>query len=377
MSHLLVTNDFPPKIGGIQRYLWDLWRHMPCKSVAVLTTPHPDADTFDAAAPFRIERTPERWLLPTKSLAARIDALADEVGSDLVVLDPALPLGAVGPKLRHPYAVVVHGAETAIPGRMPFTSGLLAKVLRSAKGVVAGSEYPAEEVRSLLGPHAPPLCVIPPAVDTGRWHPTDLADHRAIRAELDIAATGPLIVGMSRLVPRKGMDTLIEAGALVARHDSTVTVVIAGAGRDEPRLRALAWKVGCPTAFVGRLSEVQLPRLVAAADVFAMLCRDRWLGMEKEGYGIVFVEAAACGVPVVAGNSGGACEAVVDGETGTVVLRPSDAHEVAAAIMDLLMDQEGARAMGQAGRLRAITEFNPSTVASRLHNFLTALERHG
>ena len=128
MKHLLVTNDFPPKIGGIQSLLWEWWRRLPPESFAVLTSPHEGAAEFDAAQPYRIERTREPVLLPHPFMVRRIDAMAREVGADLVVLDPAVPLGLVGPSLALPYDVVLHGAEVTVPGRLPVTKQVLGHV---------------------------------------------------------------------------------------------------------------------------------------------------------------------------------------------------------------------------------------------------------
>ena len=130
MTHLFVTNDFPPKVGGIQTMLWELWRRLDPSSFAVLTTRHPDSTAWDAAQPFRVVRTKESVLLPTPSLARRIDALAGEIGADGVVLDPALPVGWLGPHLSRPYAVVLHGAEVTVPGRLPGPNLALRRVLR-------------------------------------------------------------------------------------------------------------------------------------------------------------------------------------------------------------------------------------------------------
>src|SRR5690606_31923187 len=145
LPHLLVTNDFPPKVGGIQSYLWELWRRLDPDSFTVLTTPHDDAEAWDAEQPFRVVRTDDRMLLPTPALARRIDALAREVGAGLVLLDPALPVGALGPRLVHPYGVVLHGAEVTVPGRLPGTRALLGHVLRGASEVIAAGGYPAAE----------------------------------------------------------------------------------------------------------------------------------------------------------------------------------------------------------------------------------------
>src|SRR5436190_22278462 len=145
MPSLLVTNDFPPKTGGIQSYLWELWRRLPPGEVTVLTTPYPGADEFDAQAPFPIHRTRQRVLMPTPSVLAQIRSLVDQSHTDLVVLDPALPLGWLGPSLKVPYAVVLHGAEVTVPGRLPGGRAALAHVVRQADHVIAAGHYPAAE----------------------------------------------------------------------------------------------------------------------------------------------------------------------------------------------------------------------------------------
>ena len=165
--HLLVTNDFPPKVGGIQSYLWELWRRLPGDDVTVLTTPHPDAAAWDARQPFRVERTAERVLLPTRALARRIDRLAAEVDARLVLLDPALPVGLVGPRLVRPYGVVLHGAEVAIPGRVPGARAVLGRVLRGAELVVAAGGYPAREGERAAGCPLPTVIVPPASTSTG------------------------------------------------------------------------------------------------------------------------------------------------------------------------------------------------------------------
>ncbi|HEX7166760.1 MAG TPA: glycosyltransferase family 4 protein, partial [Acidimicrobiales bacterium] len=128
-----------------------------------------------------------------------------------------------------------------------------------------------------------------------------------------------------------------------------------------------------PVHFLGRVDDADLPALLGCADVFAMVCRNRWGGLEQEGFGIVFLEAAACGVPQVAGNSGGAAEAVVDGETGIVVRRPNDAREVAFAIERLLADGRLRERMGVAGRQRAVDQFSYDGLAGQLASTLAAL----
>jgi len=372
VKHLLVTNDFPPKIGGIQSLLWEWWRRLPPESFAVLTSPYEGTAAFDAAQPFHIERTREPVLLPHPWMVQRINKMAREVGADLIVLDPALPLGLVGPSLDLPYDVVLHGAEVTVPGRLPLSKQTLGYVLRRARHIVAAGGYPAAEAEHAAG-RSLPITVVPPGVDTERFHPLTAAERSQARADFDIADDAELVVSVSRLVPRKGFDTAIRAAALLHRSRPALQLVIAGGGRDEGRLRGLAASLEAPVRFLGRVSNDDLPRLYGCADVYTMLCRNRWGGLEQEGFGIVFLEAAACGVPQVAGDSGGAAEAVEDGVSGLVVRQPDDPRAVAAAIERLLNDPERAHAMGVAGRRRAIREFSYDVLANRLGTSLGAL----
>lgn len=370
MPSLLVTNDFPPKVGGIQSYLWELWRRLPAGEVTVLTTPYAGAEEFDRAQPFRVVRDRDKVLLPTPALAGRIDSLARETGATLVFLDPALPLGALGPRLRAaPYVVVLHGAEVTVPGRLPGSRALLRRVLTGAAGILAAGHYPAAEAARAAG-HPLPGLVIPPGVDVDRFRPApdDPADRALTRKRFGLPETAPLVLGVSRLVPRKGFDVLIDAAARL--HRSTpepVHLGIAGSGRDRERLAKRAARAGLGERFhlLGRVPDEDLAALYATADVFAMCCRERWGGLEAEGFGIVFLEAAASGVPAVAGRSGGAWEAVEDGETGFVV-DPLDAGEVAGALERLLADPALRRRMGAAARARAETSFAYDGLAARL-----------
>jgi phosphatidyl-myo-inositol dimannoside synthase len=372
VKHLLVTNDFPPKVGGIQSLLWEWWRRLPPDSFAVLTSPYAGTAEFDAAQPFRIERTREPVLLPHPWMVRRIDALAREVGADLVVLDPAVPLGLVGPSLQLPYDVVLHGAEVTVPGRIPGTKQALGHVLRHARHVIAAGGYPAAEADRAAGRKLP-TTIVPPGVDVERFRPLDATERFAARTRFGLASDAELIVAISRLVPRKGFDTAIRAVARLRHRRPDLVLAIAGGGRDEQRLRRLAIDLHAPVRFLGRVSNDDLPRLYGCADVYTMLCRNRWGGLEQEGFGIVFIEAAACGVPQVAGDSGGAAEAVVDGQTGIVVRDPDDVDEVVVAFERLLDDPAGRAAMGAAARARAETEFAYDILAKRLGRALGVL----
>lgn len=373
MTHLFVTNDFPPKVGGIQTMLWELWRRLDPSTFAVLTTAHPDAAAWDEQQPYRVVRSERSVLLPTPALVRRIDALADEIGADLVVLDPALPVGLVGPRLSRPYAVVLHGAEITVPGRLPGASALLRQVLRGAALVVAAGGYPLAEAERAARRSLPHV-LVPPGVDTERFTPLDPSTRAAARTRLGLPVDGQLVVSLSRLVPRKGMDVLIRAAAQLAPTYPDLLVAIGGGGRDHSRLERLIESTGAPARLLGRIDHDDLPLLYGCADAYAMLCRNRWAGLEQEGFGIVFLEAAAAGVPQVAGASGGAAEAVVDGETGYVIDPPDDVEAVAAALARLLDDPERRAAMGAAGRQRAVDGFEYDGLAARLGAALAACE---
>jgi phosphatidylinositol alpha-1,6-mannosyltransferase len=360
MSSLLVTNDFPPKVGGIQSYLYELWRRLAPADTTVYTTAYTRAEEWDDAQAFNVVRAREKVLLPTRGLTRRVEALARDVGARTIFLDPMLPLGLIGPRLEAaPYVVVAHGAEITVPGRLPVTTQLGRRVLQGAAAVVAAGGYPAAQA-TRTARRALPGVLIPPGVDTERFQPSDEATRAATRAQFGLDAARPLVLGLSRLVPRKGFDVVIDAVAQLPH----VQLAIGGSGRDRDRLekRAAAYD---NITFLGRVADADLPRLYGSADVFAMCCRERWAGLEAEGFGIVFLEAAACGVPAVAGRSGGAHEAVIDGKTGYVV-EPRAVDAVRDSIARLCDDDELRIQMGKAARERACAEFSYGVLVERL-----------
>ena len=370
MKHLLVTNDFPPKVGGIQNLLWEWWRRLPPDSFAVLTSPHAGAESFDATQAFEIRRVREPWLLPHPVMVGRINKMAREIGADFVVLDPAVPLGIVGRRLELPYMVVLHGAEVTVPGRLPLSRLVLSRVLKNASHIIAAGEYPAAEARR-AGGSSLPITVIPPGVDTQRFRPLSNAERISARREFGVSDDAELIVGVSRLVPRKGFDTLIEVAAALRTSRPRLQVLIGGGGRDADRLQKLIDKLGAPVRMLGRVTDEQLPLLYGCADVSAMLCRSRWGGLEQEGFGIVFSEAASCGVPQIAGKSGGAADAVLDGLTGKVVQNPSDVAQVASTVAQLLDDAFLRSLMSVASRERALNTFDYDVLTKSLAQVLT------
>ena len=369
--HLLVTNDFPPKVGGIQNYLWELWRRLDPDSFVVLTaSSDPGAAAFDAeqaAHGVHIERVASPILyFPTPAALARVKRGIEQHRVDLVLLDPAVPLGLLGPRLGVPYGVILHGAEVTVPGRLPAARQSLSHVLRQASVIVSAGGYPAAEARRAAGDALARVIDIPPGVDTSAITPLRAPERRAARRALGLPERGTLVASVSRLVPRKGMDVLIEAADRLHPSFPDLTVAIAGDGRELRRLRQQADAGSADVRVLGRVGDEDRALLLGAADVFVMACRSRWLGLEQEGFGIVFVEAAAAGVPQVAGDSGGAAEAVLDGVTGLVVAEPSDPGRVAEALRALLSDQVLRRRMGRAARARAEKSFDYDVLASRL-----------
>ncbi|MCH7788245.1 MAG: glycosyltransferase family 4 protein [Acidobacteria bacterium] len=362
--HLLVTNDYPPKVGGIQSYLWELWRRLPSDSFAVYTTPYRGAEQFDLAQNHHIERSREPVLLPNPWLARRINERARGLEVDLIVLDPAVPLGLIGPSLDLPYAVVLHGAEVTVPGRLPVTRQLLNRVLAGAEFAIAAGGYPAEEARRSLKRDLP-VVQIPPGVDPERFAPVDEQRRTEVRERYGLSPTNPLVLSVSRLVPRKGMDTLIEAAAQFS-NSANIDVAIAGSGRDRRRLQGVIDRTNSPARLLGRVPDEDLPALYASADLFAMLCRSRWGGLEQEGFGIVFLEAAAAGVPQIARRSGGSAEAVLDGVTGRVLDVDVTPAGVAEVIESMLGDQDSLRSMAEQSRSRATDMFGYDHLAKRL-----------
>ncbi len=369
--HLLVTNDFPPKVGGIQSYLWELWRRMDPDTFSVLTaTSHPDAQRFDreqAELGINIDRIPEKLLFfPTPKTIARIRETAKRVGASLVLLDPTLPLGLVGPRLGIPYGVILHGAEITVPGHIPPARQALASVLRHASIIISAGSYPTTEAQRSTRGVLEHVVNIAPGVDCNQFVALSQTQREKVRERLDLPTSTPLVTSISRLVPRKGMDVLIKASHKLARSYPDLSVAIAGDGRDRPRLERLIDQTGARVKLLGRVSEKDKADLLGASDIFVMACRNRWGGLEQEGFGIVFMEAAACAIPQIAGDSGGSAEAVVDGVTGIVLDRPHDPSLLAESLRRLLADDALRRDMGIASRQRALASFDYTHLARRL-----------
>jgi phosphatidyl-myo-inositol dimannoside synthase len=259
--HLLVTNDYPPKTGGIQVYLHELWRRLEAGRAVVLTaSSHDDAEGFDASSDIVVERVATSTLfLPTWRAYRAIEDAIERHQPELVLLDPAWPLGLLGPRLSRPYGVVLHGAEVTIPGRIPLVASSLRYVLSRARVAICAGSFPEEEARRCAANALCPVLPVPPGVDTTRFVPVDDDRRHAVRTQMGFSDDDLLVASYSRLVPRKGMDTLIRASARLRNGYPTLRVAIGGAGRDSARLERLAKKLKAPVTFLGRVDDDLLP----------------------------------------------------------------------------------------------------------------------
>jgi phosphatidyl-myo-inositol dimannoside synthase len=366
---LVVTNDYPPRVGGIQRTLEALVSRFPPERVAVLCPEADGAATFDADAPYRVFRQPEGFLWPTPDVRRRVHETVGAFGAEVVLFGATYPLALIGPSLARagiPYLSAAHGFEYWL-SIAPGTHALMRRATSRATRVpVMCSAFIARVVRTAV-PDIVPVSVMYPGADLERFRPDlpiqDLLERHGV-------AGRPLVVCVSRLVARKGQDVLILAMPEIRSRVPDATLLVVGDGPYRARLDALA--ASAPegsVVFTGQVSEADLPRYYRAGDVFAMPCRNRLGGLEVEGWGNVFVEAAACARPVVVGDSGGARESLVPGETGLLV-QGSRVEQVADAVGSLLEDPERAEAMGSAGRARVETSFDWSRPAGKLAGWL-------
>lgn len=368
---LLVTNDFPPRPGGIQSFVHGLAVRQPAGSVVVYASRWRGAETFDTQQPFEVVREDTRVLLPTPLVARRVTQLARENGCDTVWFGAAAPLGLLAAGLRRRAGVrrvvaQTHGHEigwAALPG----ARSALRRIGRDVDVTTYLGEYTRLRLdRALRG--ATELRRLAPGVDLDTYHPTVRGD--SVRARLGLVDR-PVVVCVSRLVPRKGQDTLIRALPEIRRRVPDTALLIVGGGPYRNGLGKLARQVGVErdVVFTGTVPAAELPAHYAAGDVYAMPCRTRNRGLDVEGLGIVYLEASATGLPVVAGDSGGAPDAVRDGETGFVV-RGRDVAQLADRVATLLADRDLARQFGAAGRAWVEREWRWETQAARMTTLL-------
>ncbi|MFD8170039.1 glycosyltransferase family 4 protein [Streptomyces cellulosae] len=376
---LIVTNDFPPRPGGIQAFLHNMALRLDPERVVVYastwkrTREGVEATAaFDAEQPFTVVRDRTTMLLPTPAATRRAVGLLREHGCTSVWFGAAAPLGLMAPALRRAGAerivATTHGHEAGW-AQLPAARQLLRRIGESTDTITYLGEYTRSRIARALTPEAAARMVqLPPGVDEKTFHPGSGGDE--VRARLGLTDR-PVVVCVSRLVPRKGQDTLIRAMPAVLAAEPDAALLIVGGGPYEKDLRRLAADTGVAASvrFTGSVPWSELPAHYGAGDVFAMPCRTRRGGLDVEGLGIVYLEASATGIPVVAGDSGGAPDAVLDGETGWVVRGDSPA-ETAERVTALLADEELRRSMGRRGRDWVEEKWRWDLLADKLKTFL-------
>ncbi|HZD98389.1 MAG TPA: glycosyltransferase family 4 protein [Micromonosporaceae bacterium] len=368
---LLVTNDFPPRPGGIQQFVHNLAVRQPTGSVVVYCSQWRGSADFDAVQPFPVIREDTSVLLPTPRVARRAAAIAREHGCDTAWFGAAAPLALLADGLRRRAGITwavaqTHGHEVgwaALPGGR----AALKRIARGVDVVTYLSEYQRVRLAPLMQGRTT-MRHLAPGVDVEKFRPD--VDGTAVRDRYGLGER-PVVVCVSRLVPRKGQDTLIRAFPDVVRQVPDAMLLIVSGGPYRDKLKALARDsgVGEHIVFTGSVPYDELPTYYAAGDVYAMPCRTRGRVLDVEGLGIVYLEASASGKPVVAGDSGGAPDAVLDGETGYVV-GGRDVTTLAKRLVELLDDRALAARMGAAGRAWAEAEWRWDLQAARMSELL-------
>lgn len=378
MRLLEITNDFPPSIGGIENYTYSLVERWPAGDVMVVAPAVQGGAELDRTLDYEVVRIPSgRVLLPTRQLVRTVADIARRHRADIVHFSSPFPIAFLGPRLLEetgiPYAVTLHGGELVLWGSLPASGALMRRSLEKASVLLPVSSFTSRAVQRLVPRRTPPCVVVTPGVECDRFAPP--ADTEAVSGDgRPQPNEGPVIVSVSRLVARKGPATLIRALPRVLGRIPEARAVIVGDGPDRPRLERLAGSLGISgcVQFAGPQPWRDVPRFYREADVFALPTRERFGGLETEGFPLVYLEAAASGLPSVAGEAGGVRDAVLDGVTGYVV-DGRNAEEVSATLIRLLEDPGHARRLGEQARHRVEAEFSWDRVAAQ---FRAVLAQH-
>lgn len=370
---LVVTNDFPPRIGGIQSFVHKTLQGLDPAEVVVYASTCPGAEQFDAGLPFPVVRDRSTMLLPTPRVRRNVVAVLRASAATAVWFGAAAPLGLLAPALRQGGAqrivATTHGHE---PGwaRLAVARSLLRRIAGDVDVLTYLGSYTRDRLSSALVDTDRPTRLerLTPGVDVRQFRPG--IDATSVRARYELA-DAPTVVCVSRLVRRKGQDALIDAWPAIRAQVPDARLLLVGRGkyRDALERQAAGRSVSDSVTITGEIPDGELPAHLAAGDVFAMPCRTRRFGLDVEGLGIVYLEAGACGLPVIAGRSGGAPDAVLDGRTGIVVDGRSRTQITAAAV-GLLSDPDRRQAMGRAGRSWVEQSWQWSAVSARLDALL-------
>ena len=372
---LVVTNDFPTRRGGIETFVLSLCQQLPADEVVVYTAAMSGGTSYDAKLAFPVHRDPTSVLLPTPRVGARVERVLRETGCDRVLFGASAPLGLLAGRMRAAGAervvALTHGHEVWW-ARAPGARQVLRRIGDGCDVLTYVSAWCRDRIAPALSPAAAArMQRLSPGVDPERFHPG--CGGAEVRRRWGIPPEAPVVVCTARMVRRKGQDLLIEAWPGVLDVVPDARLLLVGDGPHRRALQQQASRLGAAArsvVFTGSVPWAGMPAHTDAGDVFAMPCRTRLGGLEPEAFGIVSLEAAACGLPVVIGNSGGAPETVLDGETGYVV-PGGDAATVTTRLIGLLASPHLARGMGRLGRERVVRDWTWHRAGARLADVLT------
>jgi phosphatidyl-myo-inositol dimannoside synthase len=369
---LMVTSSFLPGRGGIESYLAELCGVL-SPHVAVMAPPSRDGKRLPSHLGYPTLPGRGRMLWPDRRLAGLVAGAAAGLGTDRILFGTPWPLALLGPHLSRRgfrYASLAFGAELLVPATIPLLRDRFTSALAGADLLLPMSDFTAHRLRSLLSDRKrplPPIEVLRARINLDRFAPQTVSPRARARFGLDEGDVVVLYLG--RLIRRKGVHRLIDALPDLSAGSRRVTLLIAGAGPEEGRLRRLAARAEGRVVFAGRASEEDARALYSLADVFALPVADRWRGLETEGLGVVLLEAAACGTPCVTGRSGGTVEAVVDGRTGYII-DARERSELVDALNKILADPDRGSRMGSDGRDFVMRHYPPDHVPEPLRHWL-------
>lgn len=369
---LVVTNDFPPRTGGIESFVLAMTQRMPPGDVVVHTARQRGDRAFDASLPFPVVRDPSPLMVPTPDIARRAAQIARSEGCDRVWFGAAAPLGLMADRLRRAgvrqTVATTHGHEVWW-ATVPATRPLLRRIGDRNDVVTYLGEYTRSRVARAFTPAAVQrMAQLTPGVDDAAFHPG--AGGAQVRDRLGLRDR-PVVVCISRMVARKGQDTLVRALPGIRARVPDAALLLVGDGPYRRRVERLVDDLGLRQHVVltGRVPWASTPAYYDAGDVFCMPTRTRRAGLEPEALGICYLEAAATGLPVVAGDSGGAPDAVLDDENGYVV-DGRNALEVADRCVQLLLDRDLAQRFGARGREWVAQRWRWDDLVVRLRHLL-------
>lgn len=372
-STLLITNDFGPRAGGIESFVIGLLERMPKSQVVVYTSVQGDTNSYDAdwfnSFGVKVIRDRSKILLPTPRVVRTLQSLIRQEGIENIWFGAAAPLGVSARWLKKAGAsnvvALTHGHEVWWARIWPF-SWAISEIAKQSNHLTYLGEFTKAAMIKRVGDRNK-LVRVAPGIDTEHFKPVSAAQ---LREELQLAHR-PTIVTVGRLVHRKGQDRLLEALPRIIKEIPDVALVFVGEGPHRQQLDNLVKKLGLQNHvyFIGRIQFSELPKYICVGDIFAMPSRSRFFGLEVEGLGIVYLEASACGLPVIAGASGGAPDAVIAGETGLVV-DGNNLEEIAQSCINLLKSKELRDQMGKNGRAWVIDNWRWEIWSNKFNKLL-------